>query len=118
MSDPHASASAPAEDEPKTPMWLPALGAALFISVGLWWAVTPGAPPPPTDEAVASASAPALAVPTAAPTPQPTPARPPTQGLAPAPIASGALPSRRPVPGNLPPGAVQPPMKQRANPNP
>ena len=24
--------------EPKTPMWLPALGAALFLLAGIWWA--------------------------------------------------------------------------------
>jgi hypothetical protein len=41
MSDLHAS---PLEDEPQTPLWLPALGAALFVAVGLWWAVTPSAP--------------------------------------------------------------------------
>ena len=58
MSDPHA---APAEQEPQTPMWLPALGAALFIAVGLWWAVTPSAPPISADTA-ASASAPAPSV--------------------------------------------------------
>jgi hypothetical protein len=24
--------------EPKTPMWLPALGATLFLLAGIWWA--------------------------------------------------------------------------------
>jgi hypothetical protein len=90
MSDPHASASSPAEDEPKTPMWLPALGAALFVSAGLWWAVTPGAPPPPVaDEPVASASAPATAPPTIAPRPQPVPVPPST---APNPVPRGMAP--------------------------
>lgn len=46
--------------EPQTPMWLPAVGVALFVSVALWWAVTPKAPPPPVREMpAASASAPA-----------------------------------------------------------
>ncbi len=68
MSDRHqAGADAPvpgssparaaADDEPRSPMWLPALGGALFLAVGLWWAVTPSAPPP-APEAAASASAP------------------------------------------------------------
>lgn len=30
-----------AEDEPKTPMWLPALGVALFLIVGIWFATRP-----------------------------------------------------------------------------
>ena len=25
--------------EPKTPMWLPALGAVLFLTAGIWWAL-------------------------------------------------------------------------------
>ena len=51
--------------EPQTPMWLPAVGVALFVSVALWWAVTPKAPPPPPQNGempAASASAPAQAV--------------------------------------------------------
>lgn len=30
----------PPPPEPKTPMWLPAVGALLFLSVGLLWALT------------------------------------------------------------------------------
>lgn len=33
-----------AEDEPKTPMWLPALGVALFLIVGIWFATRPAEP--------------------------------------------------------------------------
>jgi hypothetical protein len=83
MSDPHASSSAhaaaPADDEPQTPMWLPALGAALFVSVALWWAVTPSAPSPDAAAAAASASAAAsaVAVPTPPPAPTPQPIAPP-----------------------------------------
>jgi len=60
-------------------MWLPALGAALFVSVALWWAVTPSAPPIAPDDA-ASASAAAAA--------PPPPATPPLQA---APAAQAAL---------------------------
>ena len=34
-------------EEPKTPMWLPALGGALFLVVGIWWATRPVDKPPP-----------------------------------------------------------------------
>jgi hypothetical protein len=37
----------PPPEEPKTPMWLPAVGAALFLVVGVWWAARPSPPPPP-----------------------------------------------------------------------
>jgi hypothetical protein len=49
----------PPPPEPQTPMWLPAVGVALFVTVALWWAVTPKAPvpAPPTDAPVATASA-------------------------------------------------------------
>ena len=33
-----------APEEPKTPMWLPALGATLFLIVGIWWATRPAEP--------------------------------------------------------------------------
>jgi hypothetical protein len=83
MSDSHV---APLEDEPKSPMWLPALGAALFVSVGLWWAVTPSTAPIVADEA---ASASAAAAPT--PPPQPAPTAPPTQIARPTASARPAL---------------------------
>ena len=51
MTDSHGS---PPDDEPKTPMWLPALGAALFVSVALWWAVTPSAAPIAPDDAASA----------------------------------------------------------------
>jgi hypothetical protein len=119
MSDPHASASAPAEDEPKTPMWLPGLGAALFVSVGLWWAVTPGAPPPAAE--VPSATASALAAPpaTIAPRPQPVPVPPPSAAaLVQAPVAPGVIPQRRPAPAGAPPGSPPPAQVVRKNPAP
>jgi hypothetical protein len=76
MSDPHAAAL---EDEPKTPMWLPALGAALFVAVALWWAVTPSTPsiaPEPAASASASVAAAAPALPAPAPAPSPQQLRP------------------------------------------
>ncbi|MFO0670846.1 MAG: hypothetical protein U0235_14650 [Polyangiaceae bacterium] len=45
-----------AEDEPKTPMWLPALGVALFLIVGIWFATRPG---DATDDAKKGEAAPA-----------------------------------------------------------
>jgi len=63
MSDLHA---APLEDEPRTPVWLPALGAALFVGAGLWWAITPAAAPM-VAEHVPSASAAVVPVEPAAP---------------------------------------------------
>lgn len=59
MSDHQEAHSTPAQhdDEPKTPMWLPALGAALLIAVALWWAITPSAPDHAAPDASPSASA-------------------------------------------------------------
>ncbi|MGH7293765.1 MAG: hypothetical protein ACRELB_02475, partial [Polyangiaceae bacterium] len=59
MSDPHAP---PLDDEPRSPMWLPVLGAALFLAAGIWWAATPAITPPATGTAD-SASAAAAVVP-------------------------------------------------------
>jgi hypothetical protein len=49
-----------AEAEPQTPMWLPALGIALFLIAGIWWATRNAAPqaaPPSAPVASASAAA-------------------------------------------------------------
>lgn len=47
------------EAEPQTPMWLPALGIALFLLAGIWWATrpVPEAPPAPAAPAVSAAPA-------------------------------------------------------------
>lgn len=42
-SDHHSHEPAP-PPEPKTPMWLPALGAVLFLMVGLIWGLMPSSP--------------------------------------------------------------------------
>jgi hypothetical protein len=72
MSDLHAPASDTAafDDEPRTPMWLPAVGAALFLVVGIVWAIT-ALSRPKADAAqaatVASSVSAAAASPSAAP---------------------------------------------------
>lgn len=58
MADHHAVLP----EEPKTPMWLPALGGALFLLVGIWWATRSEPPvtaPPPAASATAEAARPA-----------------------------------------------------------
>lgn len=46
------------DDEPQTPMWLPALGVALFLAVGIWWATRPEYHPPPPAPAPSASAAP------------------------------------------------------------
>jgi hypothetical protein len=60
MSAPHGQPS-PVEDEPQTPMWLPALGAALFIAFGLWLivAMPSGGESQPSSPSTSGQSAPA-----------------------------------------------------------
>ena len=104
MSDQHVAgtksfggAASPQDDEPKTPIWLTAVGAALFVGVALWWAVTPAAAPSTPAEAAPSASVAGAA---AAPNPQ-AQAQPPAQQRPAAPGAS-AQQARFPAPSALP----------------
>ena len=107
MSDPQAAKAAVVDDEPKTPMWLPALGAALFAFVGLWWAVTPSSAPPADADQAASASAAATP-----PPPAPTPTPPPPQPVRPAqPVAP--VVSAIPMPSNQGKGAPGGGQRQR-----
>ena len=53
-SDHHAPAGLP---EPKTPMWLPAVGALLFLAVALIWGLLPAAADTTGGPAAASADA-------------------------------------------------------------
>ena len=85
-------------------MWLPALGAALFVSVALWWAVTPAAVPvviaaDTAPSASASAPAPAASASALAAPPQPQPAHSalPLPGTRPLPTLQGV-----PVPSGAP----------------
>jgi hypothetical protein len=63
--DAHAHHGPPPPPEPHTPMWLPAVGALLFLMVGLFWALS--SPPAektdlsgiPAGSATATATAPA-----------------------------------------------------------
>ena len=64
MTDPHSETPSSADDEPETPVWLPALGFALFVVGGVAWAVTPPA---------VSATPPPIAAPSVAPAPPPPP---------------------------------------------
>jgi hypothetical protein len=116
-SDHVSSAHAPVSDEPKSPMWLPALGAALFLTAGLWWAVTPSAPDVVADAPAASATTIASAAPAPPPPPPPAPpssaALPPQMRIGPggagAPSPSGVRMGAR-GPGGAPgadPAAVQ-----------
>jgi hypothetical protein len=81
----HDSHGPPDPPEPKTPMWLPALGAALFLIAGVWFAVTPSAKPA-QDAAAPEGAASAAPVATNAPG---QPFNPPGGGNA-APGAPGA----------------------------
>jgi hypothetical protein len=77
-------------------MWLPALGAALFVAVGLWWAVTPPAAPPPAPETSVSGSAGAAAAVTALATAPAAVTHPPLQ-QPPAVTGQPAQPVRMPL---------------------
>src|SRR5689334_22363716 len=68
--------------EPQTPMWLPAVGAVLFLTVGLLWALS--APPKDPTETMAMPAATATAS-AATPTPTAPPPRQPRGGPAGAP---------------------------------
>jgi hypothetical protein len=93
-------------DEPKTPLWLTALGGGLFLALAIaWLAARPGEPTLSELSPAASASASASAV--EAP-PPPPPAPPPAPALLPAPAPT---PSGKPavVPVNKPRLKIQAP---------
>jgi len=90
----------PPDDEPKSPMWLPALGAALFVAVALWWAVTPSAQPIAPDAAPGASAS--VAVAAAAP-PLPAQAAQPGQGAIP-------MGSARPSPSGM---HINPALEER-----
>jgi hypothetical protein len=95
MSDLHA---APVEDEPRTPMWLPALGAALFVAAGLGWVLTPSAAPIVAEPAD-SASTPVAAAPPVALAPVASAGRPSAAAPNPMPGLAGHPPSGAPPGG-------------------
>jgi hypothetical protein len=57
MSDSHGKTASAQDQEPKTPMWLPAVGAVLFLTVGILWGLSPSAPPDGTPPAGAASGA-------------------------------------------------------------
>jgi hypothetical protein len=61
MSEAHGNAAVP--PEPKTPMWLPALGAVLFLLAGLLWGLWPSGGKPLEPAAAPAASSGAAAHP-------------------------------------------------------
>jgi hypothetical protein len=44
MTSPHGS-TPHVDDEPKSPLWLPAVGLALFVAVAAFWAALPAGHP-------------------------------------------------------------------------
>ncbi len=70
----HGAHHAPPLPEPHTPMWLPALGATLFLLAGIWWALSTsdspkeGAASPKPTAAAAPATATGAPAKPAAPT--------------------------------------------------
>jgi len=66
---------APAEPEPKTPVWLTVLGACLFLALAVWWLSPRSAEPDATVRVPAPTDAPSdgPAVPSDAPAPAPAP---------------------------------------------
>jgi hypothetical protein len=94
--DADGHAAVPAEGEPETPFWLPALGFLIFVAGGIFWMVTPpaqAATPPAYTAPTAQPQVPATAAATAVPQPPPTliprPAPPPAASQVP-PQASAA----------------------------
>ena len=80
--DAHEDHGPPPPPEPQTPMWLPAVGAVLFLAVGLIWALST----PPKDPTETMGSPVGTVVQQAAAT-QKAPPPPPPPTPAPAPVA-------------------------------
>jgi hypothetical protein len=55
MTDSHGKTSD--TQEPKTPMWLPAVGAVLFLTVGILWGLSPSPAPEAASPAGAASGA-------------------------------------------------------------
>jgi hypothetical protein len=95
-----------APEEPKSPLWLPALGGALFLSVGLWWAVTPSSPDPVD-------AAPTTTVASAAAPPRPTASAPQIRQVPPPSGSAGPGRMGARGPGGAPAGSADPAAIQR-----
>jgi len=101
----------PPPPEPKTPLWLPAVGGALFLTVGLSWALS--TPPKDPTETMATPD-PAAASAQPAPTQTAvTPPKPPTPVPTPPPTPANTAPGLRQAPG-LAPSVAKPAPKRPA----
>ena len=84
--------------EPNTPMWLPAVGAVLFLGVGLIWALSTPPKDPTETMGTPAATAAATVVQQAAPThaaPRPTPPPTPPPAATPTPAPKPAAPQQK-----------------------
>jgi hypothetical protein len=57
MKNPHGAATRH-DEEPKTPMWLPALGVAFFVGLAIVGATLPDQPAPPASQPSAATAPP------------------------------------------------------------
>jgi hypothetical protein len=96
----------PIPEEPKTPLWLTALGGGLFFLLAVGWLATLATEPKGDDASAASASAAVVAPPHAKPA-----APPPMPPPAPPAIAAPPPPIPAPPPPIPPPGAAKPAKK-------
>jgi hypothetical protein len=80
-------------------MWLPGLGAALFVGAGLWWVLTPAAAPIVAEPAASASTPVASAAPVAQAAPVAAAPRPSAAALTPMPGLAG-----HPSPGTAPGG--------------
>ena len=97
----HGHDGPPLPPEPKTPMWLPALGAALFLLVGLWWATRPEPPAPIVDDTADAAAADAGAAPQQAAQAAPGQGQPGQAGAQQAARPNAPPPGRPGAPGSV-----------------
>ncbi len=105
IADAHDAHEEPLPEEPKTPLWLTALGGGLFFLLAVAWIA--GLASKPETEAAAAADASASAGPTAA-APSPSPkAAPPLPPPPPPPIAAPPAPIPAPPPPIPAPGAAK-----------
>jgi hypothetical protein len=103
----------PVPEEPKTPLWLTALGAALFFVLAVVWLV--GALARETGSAEASAASAAASAPAA---PPPTPKAPPPLPTPPPPPIAAAPPPIPATPPPIPPPGGAKNVKKAAKPAP